>query len=107
MTWCVNDDFNIPQNEKIYLITGVMPFFGEFKIGIAICSTGLYVVTDEKERLYYSWEEFVETAVGYDGAHIRFDGKYVYLSTSSTVEEMLIFTSHLKDRLKEFYSQYK
>lgn len=101
----VMKEFPIPPNEKMIAVVDCT-IFGSCKLGLAICSGGLYVNNDwsiDKKKGYLSWDEFTQ-------ANIRAAGKYnveitpvFILGMSGSVlkpDELVKILEHLQDYIE-------
>lgn len=91
---CVTN-FSIPKNEKIYLVRDSTALHNYAK-GIAFCTSGVYLVSENKDKVYFSWEEFGKVKVVQKEDELYFDGNKIYFSYP---DEFMVLVRHLQREL--------
>ena len=101
---CIKN-FNIPSSETLYMITD-STLFHDYKQGIAFCTTGAYILTQKKEKIFFPWDEFSKVRVNsyYDTGEVVFDDYSVFCSAIR--DKLWNLINHLQKELSNI-DEYK
>lgn len=97
-------NFGIPQREKMYLITD-STLFHNYKTGMAFCTTGLYLLTDDSQKIYIPWTEFGKINIICEDAYIILKEHKVFCAFSEKMEKFLLHLRRELSNIEEFLFQ--
>lgn len=90
-------NFDVDDDEEIYLVLDTT-IFGNCKVGLACCDSGMYMKDEDGDLGYIAWEDFIDVELDLDGGTLTIDG-YPFISTPTDADLLFDLFDDLQEAL--------
>lgn len=89
--------FGVEDDEEVFLVLDTT-LFGSCKVGLACCTSGIYMKDEDGDQCFLNWEDFSECELERDGGKLYVDGS-PFITQSAEAELLFDLFDELQDAL--------